>query len=64
MLLKENKLESFVIEEREEPKDDLEKTLWIKNNEKAMKIIVDAVQDHIEPIVAKHATTYHMFKAL
>ena len=29
-----------------------------------MKIIVDDVRDHIVPIVAKHATTYHMFKAL
>lgn len=46
MLLKENKLDSFVKEEKEEPKDDLEKTLCIENNEKAMKIIVDAVRDH------------------
>lgn len=29
-----------------------------------MKIIVDVVQDHIVPIVAKHTTTYHMFQAL
>ena len=49
---------------KEEPKDDPEKTLWIKNNEKAMKIIVDAVRDHIVSIVAKHATTYRMFRAL
>lgn len=38
MLLKENKLESFVREEKEEPKDDPEKTQWIENNEKAMKL--------------------------
>ena len=64
MLLKENKLESFVKEEKEEPKDDPDKTLWIENNEKAMKIIVDSVRDHIVPIVAKHVTAYRMFKAL
>ena len=43
MLLKENKIESFVKEEKKEPKDDLEKTPWIENNEKAMKIIVDVI---------------------
>lgn len=64
MLLKENKLESFVKDEKEEPKYDPEKTLWIENNEKTMKIIVDVVLDHIVSIVAKHVTTYCMFKAL
>lgn len=64
MLLKENKLESFVREDKEEPKDDPEKSEWIEKNEKAMKIIVDAVQDHTVPIVAKHTTTYRMFRAL
>ena len=29
-----------------------------------MKIIVDVVQDHIVPIVAKHVTAYRTFKAL
>ena len=64
MLLKEKKLESLVKEEKEEPKDDPKKTLWIEYNEKAMKIIVDIVWIHVVPIVAKHVTTYHMFKAL
>ena len=43
MLLKENKLESFVREDKEEPKDDPEISEWIEKNEKAMKIIVDVV---------------------
>lgn len=64
MLFKENKLETFVREVKEEPKDDPKKTLWIKNNKKAMKVIVDVIRDHIVPIVAKHATAYHMFRAL
>ena len=64
MMLKENKLESFVKEDKEEPKDDPKKSEWIEKNEKAMKIIVDTVQDHIVPIVAKHTTTYRMFRAL
>ena len=64
MLLKENKLESFIKEEKEEPKDDLEKTLWIENNEKAIQIIVNFFPDHIVPIVSKHKTKYHMFKGL
>ena len=64
MLLKENKIESFVKEEKEKPKDDLEKTQWIENNEKTMNIIVDAVRDHIVPIVAKREIAYRMFKAL
>ena len=63
VLLKENKLEYFVREDKEEPKDDPEKTLWIENNEKAMKIIVDGVRDHIVPIVAKHATTSHVLSS-
>lgn len=64
MMLKENKLESFVREGKDEPKDDLQKSEWIEKNEKAMKIIVDVVQDHIVPIVAKHTTAYCMFQAL
>ena len=64
MLLKERKLESFIKEDKEEPKDDPEKSEWIEKSEKAMKIIVDIVRDHIVPIVAKHTTTYCMFRAL
>ena len=64
MLFKEKKLESFVREEKEQPKDEPEKSEWIEKNEKAMKIIVDTVRDHIVPIVAKHTTAYHMFRAL
>ena len=64
MLLRENKLESFVREDKEEPKDNPKKLEWIEKNEKAMKIIVNAVRDHIVPIVAKHTTTYRMFRAL
>ena len=33
MLLKENKLESFVREDKEEPKDDPKKSEWIEKNE-------------------------------
>lgn len=29
-----------------------------------MKIIVDGVRNHIMPIITKHETAYHMFKAL
>ena len=43
MMLKENKLESFVREDKEEPKYDPKKSEWIEKNEKAMKIIVDVV---------------------
>ena len=64
MLLKENKLDTFVKEDKKEPKDDLEKSKWIEKNEKAMKIIVDTVRDHIVPIVANHTIAYRMFRAL
>lgn len=64
MLLKANKIEPFVKEEKEEQNDYPEKTQWIMNNEKAMKTVVDAVQDHIVPIVGKHEIAYHMLKAL
>ena len=47
MLIKENKLESFVKEEKEEPKDDPKKTIWIEYNEEAMKIIVDILRVHV-----------------
>ena len=61
MILKENKLDSFVKENKSKPENDLEKTQWIKNNEKAMKIIVDAIRDHIVPMLSKCDTAYQMF---
>lgn len=64
MILKENKLDSFVKENRAEPEHDPEKTVWIESNEKAMKIIVDAVRDHIVLILSKYETAYCMFKSL
>lgn len=54
MILKENKLDSLVRENMKELESELEKTQWMENNEKAMKILVDAVRDHIVPILAKH----------
>ena len=41
-----------------------QKTQWIENNEKAMKLIVDEVRYHIVPILAKQETVYLMFESL
>lgn len=44
MLLEECKLESYVKDKRKNPKDEIETSQWIKNNKKAMKLIVDSVR--------------------
>lgn len=64
MILKENKVESFVRVESKELENEPDKTTWIKGNEKSIKIIIDAVRKNIMPIIKKHETAYHMFKAL
>ena len=46
------------------PKDELEKTTWIKRNRKAKKIIIDAVRNHIIPSIANLKTAYEVFKTI
>ncbi|XP_057820015.1 uncharacterized protein LOC131032929 [Cryptomeria japonica] len=64
MILKENKVESFVRVESKEVENEPDKTTWIEGDEKAIKIIVDGVRNNIMRIIKKHETAYHMFKAL
>lgn len=64
MILKENKVESFVKTETAEPETEPDKSTWREGNEKAIKIIVDGVRKNIMPIIRKHETAFNMFKAL
>lgn len=40
------------------------KSQWIKNNNKAMKLLVDVVKYHIVPIISKLDIAYKMFSTL
>ena len=39
MIFEENKVDSYVKDKRTEPEDEPEKSRWIENNKKAMKLI-------------------------
>lgn len=64
MILRENKVDSYVQTESAAPDNEPDETTWIEGNEKAIKIIVDGVRNNIMPIIKKQETTYKMFKAL
>ncbi|XP_059069262.1 retrovirus-related Pol polyprotein from transposon RE1 isoform X1 [Cryptomeria japonica] len=64
MILRENKVDSYVQTESAQPEDETEKSTWIEGNDKAIKIIVDGVRNNIMPIIRKQETAYKMFKAL
>lgn len=53
MILIENILDQLVKNKDLEPGNEPVKFKWIEHNEKAMKLIVDVVRDHIVPILAK-----------
>ncbi|XP_059067871.1 uncharacterized protein LOC131858597 [Cryptomeria japonica] len=62
--LRDNELDEFVKKAVPEPDDKGEKPQWMKKNNKAMKMLVDAVKDHIVPIISKLEIAYDMFKSL
>lgn len=64
LTMRENELDSFMKGNIPEPDDDVEKIQWNKNNGKAMKVIVDAVSNHIVPVISKYDIAYRMFKSL
>ena len=53
MILEERKVDSYVKDRKTEPEDESEKSQWIENNKKGMKLIVDFVRDYIVPKLAK-----------
>lgn len=64
MLLKENKVETFIKPDKVKPEAEPDLSNWNEGNDKAMKIIIDGVRDHIVPILSKYDKAYEMYKAL
>lgn len=64
MTLEDNDVIQFVDKESKQPDVDRHKTIWIKRNRKAMKIILDGVKNEIVPMLMKHQTTFNMMSAL
>lgn len=64
LALKEHELNTLVEKALPMPDEEDEKLLWTRNNNKAMKLLVDGVKDHIVPIISKLDTTYLMFSTL
>src|SRR5271156_6305871 len=63
-LLQELELDSYVEEDIKLPEDEPDKSTWKRRNNKAKKIIIDAVKDHILPSIARLKTAYEVFKTI
>lgn len=64
IFLQELELESYVDENKSMLENEPDKTIWKSHNNKVMKIIIDAVKDHILPTISKLKTTYDMFMTI
>ena len=64
IILREMKLEEYVESNKTIPKNDLDKTTWKRHNNKAMKIIIDSVKDHILPSISSLSTAFEMFSTI
>lgn len=64
IILRELEIISVIEGPPKDNMDDDEKNEWNKNNNKAMRIIVDNVKDHIVPTIANLENAYEMFTSL
>ena len=64
LILEENDLDKYIIEEVPEPEGDDAKATHKKNMIKAKRIIVDSIKDHLIPHVPSLKTPKKMFDAL
>ena len=63
-ILQELELEPFIEENKEIPNDETKMITWKRRNNKAKKLIIDGVKDHILPSISKLTTTYDVFKTI
>lgn len=64
LTLKEHELNTLGEKALPMPDEEDEKLPWTRNDNKAMKLLVDGVKDHIVPIISKLDTAYLMFSTL
>ena len=54
MVLEENEISQFVDKESKQPNFEPNKSIWIKGNRKAMRILLDGVKNEIVSMLTKH----------
>lgn len=63
-ILEEVELESFIESDISMPEDEAENATWKRRNNKARKIIVDLVKDHILPSMSNKKKAFEVFKTI
>ena len=64
IILRDMKLEEYIETNISMPENDPKKVTWKRHNNKAMKIIIDSVKDHILPSISSLKTTFEMFSTI
>ena len=57
-------IENYIESNLPTPENESEKATWKRHNNKAMKIIIDSVKDHILPSIANLKTAFDMFTTI
>ena len=57
-------LEKYIESNVPMSKNESEKVTWKRHNNKAMKIIIDSIKDHILPSITKLQTAFEMFSTI
>ena len=57
-------LEKYIESNVPLPENESEKVTWKRHNNKAMKIIIDSVKDHIISSISKLQTAFEMFSTI
>ena len=63
-ILEELELETFIEKDMLIPEDEIEKETWKRRNNKAKKIIVDSVKDHILPSIENLKKAFEIFTTI
>ena len=64
IVLRELELEELIEENKSMLENDPDKTTWKRSNDKALKIIIDLVKDHIIPPIEYLKTIFEMFSTI
>ena len=64
IILREMELEEYIESNKPILENDPDKTKWKRHNNKAIKIIIDSVKDHILLLISSLKTTFEMFSTI
>ena len=64
IVLKEMELENYVESNKAIPENDPEKSTWKRHNNKAIKIIIDSMKDHILPSISNLSIAFEVFSKI